>query len=67
MIGALDILKWPRQKQLSDERVSYILYVIGENYSENREWRKALKCLNRALILQQSSLGEDIEITGKTL
>ena len=67
MIGALDIFKRPRQKQLSDEGVSYGLYAIGKNYSEDREWRKALKCLNRALILQRSSLGEDNEITERTL
>ena len=67
MIGALDIFKRPRQKQISDEGVSHGLYAIGKKYSEDREWRNALKCLNRALILQQSSLQEDYEITERTL
>ena len=67
MIGALDIFKRPRQKKLSDEGVSYGLYAIGKNYSEDREWIKALKWLNRALILQRSSLGEDNGITERTL
>ena len=67
MIGALGIFLRPRQKQLSDEGVSYGLYAIGKNYSKERQWRKALKCLNRALILQRSSLGEDNEITERTL
>ena len=40
---------------------------MGKNYSEEREWKKALKCLNRSLVLQRSSLGEDNEITERTL
>ena len=40
---------------------------MGKTYSEEREWKKALKCLNRALVLQISSLGEDNEITERTL
>ena len=67
MIGALDIFKRPRQKHLSDEGVSYNLYAIGKKYSEDRKWRKAMKLLNRGLVLQLSSLGEDNEITERTL
>ena len=40
---------------------------MGENYSLEREWKKALKCLNRALVLQRSLLGEENEITERTL
>ena len=67
MIRALGIFLRPRQKRLSDEAISYGLYAMGKNYSEESEWKKALKCLNRALVLQRSSLGEDNEITERTL
>ena len=67
MIGALRIFLRPWQKQISEEAISYGLYAMGENYSEEGEWKKALKCLNRALVLQRSSLGEDNEITERTL
>ena len=67
MIGVLETFLWLLQKPLSDEAISYGLYAMGKIYSLEREWKKALKCLNWALVLQRSSLGEDNEITECTL
>uniref|UniRef100_A0A7S1Z0M6 MalT-like TPR region domain-containing protein n=1 Tax=Trieres chinensis TaxID=1514140 RepID=A0A7S1Z0M6_TRICV len=52
---------------MSDEAKSYGIYALGNNYMEDRDWNKALKCFNEALVLQRKCLGEDDVITGRTL